>query len=321
MPTEKTMGILESGTHVEQEAINGTDRSAGSVAGIDHVPVKNAFDGVQFDSDNETAQGSRCLDNARWVSMNRIEADPRQPRRQFSVKKLQELAESIRLRGVLQPIRVRESGDSYLIVAGERRYRASKMAGLKEIPAIVCDQSDLEAGIDSIIENLHRVDLNPMERADALVLLRENLGSPTWEEVGRRVGLCKRQVMHLIGLQALPEEIQIEIREGILTEKHGRALRMLMNENGLMYKLYIKIRDHQLTGDESIELARIMRGRNKKAIEMSAIRKTSARLLHILTVTDPVKWENEELLELRQLIQTLKEEVERTIRKNSRIPY
>ena len=275
----------------------------------------------QLERVDEVPAGVRSLENARWITLELIEADPQQPRRKFSVKKLEELAESIRARGVLQPIRVRENGAHYLIVAGERRYRACKMAGFNEIPAIVCDQTDLEAGIDSIVENLHRVDLNALERADALVALRMSLGSPCWEEVGTRVGLCRRHVMNLIGLRALPEEIQQEIRDGVLTEKHGRALRMLQNENGLMIKLYIKIIEDHLTGDEAVELARVMRGYKRKAVELDSIRKSTHKLLNILAVTDPVKWENDELLELRQLVQTLSDEVERTIRRNAQSPY
>lgn len=206
-----------------------------------------------------------------------------------------------------------------MIIAGERRYRSCRIAGLSEIPAIVCDQDELEARIDSIVENLHRVDLNAMERADALLELRMKLGTLPWETIAFRVGLSRRHIMNLIGLYALPEEIQAQIRDGQLTEKHGRALRMLLNENGEMYKLYIKIEDNNLSGDDSLELARVMLGRKKRKIDL--IRKSSIKVLRILSITEPDNWSNDELLELRQIVCNLSEEVERTIRRNNHNLY
>lgn len=317
-----------SGFYIGQpDCSDCVDDAGAETAGLASGPVVMVTESRTVDSTvspgcAETMDdGNRRLDNAQWISLDRIAPDPGQPRRKISGKKLEELAESIRVRGVLQPIRVRRCDDGYVIVAGERRYRACRIAGLAEIPAIVCEQDEFEARIDSIVENLHRVDLNAMERADALVELRQTLGSLPWETIALRVGLSRRHIMNLIGLYALPENIQAEIRDGTLTEKHGRALRMLLNEEGEMQKLYRKITTAQISGDDSLELARVMLGRRTKKIELDLIRKSSTKFMRVLSVTDPEKWSDNELLELRQIICNLSEEVERTIRRNSHDLY
>jgi ParB family chromosome partitioning protein len=144
---------------------------------------------------------------------------------------------SIRERGVLQPIRVREikANESYEIVAGERRWRAAKEIGLAEIPAVIVhDQTPEQAQVDALIENVVREDLNAVDRAEALAQLRVNLGSPTWDELASRIGITRRQVHNLLGLTTLPTAVQEDIRQGALTEKHGRALRLLRSQPKLL---------------------------------------------------------------------------------------
>ncbi len=105
--------------------------------------------------------------------------------------------------------------------------RASQIAGCPDIPAIVVEQEDTQAYLDGLIENIQREDLNPIDRAEALAQLRVNLGSHSWEEVGHFLGISRRRIYHLLNLKDLPGNVQEHIRAGEITEKHGRALRLL----------------------------------------------------------------------------------------------
>ena len=202
------------------------------------------------------------LTDAKTIAIERIQANPDQPRRAFVDATLLELADSIRARGVLQPIRVRRDGDGFQIVAGERRFRAAQLAGLRELPAVVVDQDDADAYVDSLIENVQREDLNPIDRAEALRRLRVNLGLHSWEEVGSVLGLSRQSVHNLLGLTDLPGPIQEDLRSGGLTEKHGRALRQLNRRPELQSEAYRQIVDDGLSGDESLALVRALRQDN-----------------------------------------------------------
>ncbi len=199
------------------------------------------------------------LADAKTIAVERIHANPDQPRRAFVDATLLELADSIRARGVLQPIRVRRDGDGFQIVAGERRFRAAQLAGLRELPAVVVDQDEDDAYVDSLIENVQREDLNPIDRAEALRRLRVNLGLQSWEEVGSVLGLSRQSVHNLLGLTDLPQPIQEDLRSGGLTEKHGRALRQLNRRPELQGEAYRRIVDDGLSGDESLALVRSLR--------------------------------------------------------------
>ena len=141
------------------------------------------------------------------IPINRIIPSPDQPRKTFYEQTISELAESIKQHGVLSPIIVRPSGSKYEIIAGERRFRAAGIAGLKEIPAIIKKASDEDAKIISLIENIQREDLNDIDRASALRELKASLGS-TWEVIAKKLGLTKRRVLALVGLLDLPDEIK-----------------------------------------------------------------------------------------------------------------
>ncbi len=199
------------------------------------------------------------LTDAKTIAVERIHANPDQPRRAFVDATLLELADSIRARGVLQPIRVRRDGDGFQIVAGERRFRAAQLAGLRELPAVVVDQDEDDAYVDSLIENIQREDLNPIDRSEALRRLRVNLGLQSWEEVGTLLGLSRQSVHNLLGLTDLPRPIQEDLRSGGLTEKHGRALRQLNRSPELQGEAYRQIVEDALSGDESLALVRSLR--------------------------------------------------------------
>ena len=160
----------------------------------------------------------------RELPVELIAPNPHQPRRQFDEEALRSLAESVRERGVLQPVLVRPvAGGTYELIAGERRWRAAQLAGLEQVPALVRPRDDAEALEVALIENMAREDLNPVEEARACAALVEELGL-TREDVGRRVGRSRVAVSNLIRLLDLPEDVLALIERGDLTEGHGRAL-------------------------------------------------------------------------------------------------
>lgn len=160
----------------------------------------------------------------REMPVELVKPNPRQPRREFDEQALLELAESIRSRGILQPVVVRPLlGGEFELVAGERRLRAAKLAGLASIPAVVRQAEDWERLDLALAENMARVDLNPIEEARACAMLVDDLGL-TRGEVGRRVGKGRVAVSNLIRLLDLPDEVLELIEAGTLSEGHGRAL-------------------------------------------------------------------------------------------------
>ena len=163
-------------------------------------------------------------DDLRTVPIDLIAPNPKQPRRSFDETALAALAGSLRERGVLQPVLVRPvAGGTYELVAGERRWRAARIAGLEEIPALIRDRDDAEALEAALIENMAREDLNPVEEARACAALVEELGL-TRESVGLRVGRSRVAVTNLIRLLDLPDEVLELLELGDLSEGHGRAL-------------------------------------------------------------------------------------------------
>jgi ParB family chromosome partitioning protein len=160
----------------------------------------------------------------REVPVDMVVPNPNQPRRSFDEEALLALGESIRVRGVLQPVLVRPRPDGrYELIAGERRWRAARLAELDSIPALVRRRDDAASLEIALIENMAREDLNPVEQARACVALVEELGL-TREEVGLRVGRSRVAVSNLIRLLDLPDEALELIERGMLTEGHGRAV-------------------------------------------------------------------------------------------------
>jgi ParB family transcriptional regulator, chromosome partitioning protein len=160
----------------------------------------------------------------RDLPLDLITPNPGQPRKDFDQEALQALAESVKTRGVLQPVLVRPvPGGTYELVAGERRWRASKLAGLDTVPALIRTRDDGTTLEDALIENMARQDLNPVEEARACAALVEDLNL-TREEVGRRVGRSRVAVSNLLRLLDLPDDALDLLERGDLTEGHGRAL-------------------------------------------------------------------------------------------------
>jgi ParB family transcriptional regulator, chromosome partitioning protein len=160
----------------------------------------------------------------REIPVELIGPNPRQPRRDFDESGLVSLAESLRERGVLQPVLLRPiAGGTYELIAGERRWRAARLAGFETVPALVRTHDDSESLELALIENMAREDLNPVEEARACALLVEELGL-TREDVGRRVGRSRVAVSNLLRLLDLPDEVLDLLAAGHLSEGHGRAL-------------------------------------------------------------------------------------------------
>jgi ParB family transcriptional regulator, chromosome partitioning protein len=157
------------------------------------------------------------------IPVEAVAPNPRQPRTLFEDESLEALALSIREVGVLQPIVVRKAGTGFELIAGERRLRAAKLAGLATVPAVIRDSDDTESLREALIENIHREDLNPIELAEAFRELLEELGLKQ-ETLAERLGVSRSHIANTIRLLQLPIEVQTLLAEGKIQAGHGRAL-------------------------------------------------------------------------------------------------
>jgi len=169
-----------------------------------------------------------------WVSVDQIRPNPEQPRSRFDDQSLQELAASIEEVGVLQPVVLRRDEDGYVLVAGERRWRAAKKAGMESLPAVVRGSSGDSALVEALVENVQRQDLTPLEEAHAYKQLLEDYGMKQ-EEVAKRVGKSRPAVSNTLRLLQLPGPIQAMVDSGSLSAGHARALLGLDDERFALY--------------------------------------------------------------------------------------
>jgi ParB family chromosome partitioning protein len=206
----------------------------------------------------------------RLIEVTRIVEDPDQPRRAIDDAALAGLADSIRQHGILNPITVAPLGgvDGFRIVTGERRWRASQIAGLFEMPCIVREEpvgDTTDKTTEQLIENLQREELAPLDKARAIRTLKETLDANN-REVGQRLGLSERTVGYLLDLLDLPEAIGEQIvsspnrpSDGNLTEKHGRFLKAFNHERELQEHLVEKIRGEKLSADATGQIAKALK--------------------------------------------------------------
>ncbi len=175
------------------------------------------LDALLGDYTQPTPEGVQELD------IHLIDTNAGQPRKDFDQEKLQELADSIRQHGVVQPILLRQNEERYVIVAGERRFRAARLAGLEKVPAIVKDLDEAQVMEVALIENLQREDLNPIEEAAAIRFLMQQ-HDLTQEEVSKRLSKSRPAIANSLRLLTLPEPVQAYLRNGKLQAGHARAL-------------------------------------------------------------------------------------------------
>jgi len=182
---------------------------------------------------DDNAFGEEAGDGVKTLRISMIDPKADQPRKNFEPEALAQLADSIAANGVLQPILVRQTGERYEIIAGERRFRGAKLAGLSEIPAIVVEADDLTAARYALIENLQREDLNPYEEAVAYDRLMQEFGL-SQEEIAGQLGKSRSAVANSLRLLDLPEEVVKMLVDGVLTAGHGRTLLGLKDRNQIV---------------------------------------------------------------------------------------
>lgn len=188
------------------------------------------------------------------ININEIEPNKEQPRKYFDEDAIQELADSIKQFGMIQPLIVQKKGKYYVIIAGERRWRAARMAGLKEVPAIIKDYSPQEIMEIALIENLQREDLNPIEEAMAFQNLIKEFNLKQ-DEIAERVSKSRVAVTNSMRLLKLNNKVQQMIVDGMITSGHARALLGIEDEE-LQYKAALKIFDEKLSVRETEKLVK-----------------------------------------------------------------
>lgn len=173
-------------------------------------------------------KGEFLSTRVQYIPLGRIRPNPQQPRRSFDEEGLAELAASIRSCGILQPLTVRRAGEGYELVAGERRLRAARIAGLREVPCLVAQVGEEDSALLALMENLQRRDLDCWAEAQAIARLISRYGL-SQEEAARRLGRAQPTVANKLRLLRLPEDVRALLRENGLTERHARALLRLQD--------------------------------------------------------------------------------------------
>ncbi|WP_186431131.1 ParB/RepB/Spo0J family partition protein [Clostridium sp. BSD9I1] len=219
----------------------------------------------------DSSEDNLLLNGMQKIDISLIRANNTQPRKSFDEEKIMELSESIKQYGVIQPILITKDDGThtYTIVAGERRWRAAKLAGIKEVPVIIKELNKKEILEISLIENIQRQDLNPIEEAKAYKNLLEDF-KLTQEELSKRVGKSRTAITNCIRLLNLDERVQDYVIDGVLTEGHGRTLLAIENKE-LQYKISQMIIDDKLSVRETEKLIKSLnrdkeKQRNNKQI-------------------------------------------------------
>lgn len=205
------------------------------------------------------------------VKISKIEPNREQPRKHFGEAELNELAESIKQFGVLQPLLVKKNGEYYEIIAGERRWRAAKLAGLKEVPVIIREYTEKEIVEIALIENIQRENLNPIEEALAYSRLMTEFNMKQ-EELANRVAKNRTTISNSIRLLKLGEKVRDMVAEGKLSAGHARAL-IDIEDSDLQYEIAMKIQQEQLSVRDVERLVRQIKN-PKKVVEKEKIEKS-----------------------------------------------
>ncbi len=220
---------------------------------------------------------------AALLDIKAIHPNPYQPRKIFDPEKIEELAASLRSSGIIQPLVVRKGSDGYELIAGERRWRAAIKAGLKEVPVIIKNVSDDQVLILSLIENLQRENLNPVEEAEAYYRLIEDF-KLLQETVGEVVGKNRSTITNALRLLKLPEEIKKDLSLGKISSGHARAI-LVLDNNAKRLTLHREIIKRELSVRQTEELVKHWRGGKplpaprKEPVEIKSIRENLQRAL------------------------------------------
>ncbi len=201
------------------------------------------------------------------ISINLIRANKEQPRKSFDEEKIMGLAESIKQHGIIQPLILKKEKNMYVIVAGERRWRASKIAGLKELPAVVIETSGKELLEISLIENIQREDLNPIEEAEAYTKLIEEFDL-TQEDLSSRIGKSRSAITNILRLLNLDSRVRDYIIDAVISEGHGRAL-LAIQDSDLQYNMAQKIIDEKLSVRATEKFIKEIKNSNKEQVSKS----------------------------------------------------
>ncbi len=207
---------------------------------------------------DESVSSSQVIE----LALDAIRPNPTQPRKTIDQEKLYELAQSIKLHGLISPILVRKMNSAYEIIAGERRYHACRVAGMTSVPVLVKDASDDTSFKLSLIENIQREDLNPMEESEAYCALKEQFGL-THQEIAESVMKDRSTITNSLRLMGLPEEMKAALRDGTITPGHARAILMVPTEQGRS-DLFRKIISRSLSVREAEQLAAAGRQKEEK---------------------------------------------------------
>lgn len=237
---------------------------------------------VSVNEDKKEENKGENLEGLNRINIDDIKPNENQPRKTFDPEKIEDLANSIREHGVIQPIVVRKVDKWYEIVAGERRWRAARAAGLKEVPCIVRNLTDEEHMLLAIIENMQREDLNPIEEAEGLERMISTFGM-TQAEISKSVGKSRPYITNSLRLLKLPERIKDMMAEGKLTTGHGRAL-ITIEDQDKAIEIAEKVIEEGLSVRKIEELAK-----EKKKIKRGKPAKRAAKSPDVLLVERELK--------------------------------
>ncbi len=227
--------------------------------------------GVVVSDKPSSAEKVEAAKPDQYVKITKVEPNRNQPRKKFDEDALQELTDSIKLHGVLFPILVVNRGDYYEIVAGERRWRAAKMAGLKEVPVIIRDYTEKEISVISLIENTQRTDLNPIEEAKAYKSLIEEYNLKQ-DELAEEVSKSRTAITNSMRLLKLADNVQEMVIEDMISAGHARAL-LAVEDPDEQYELAQRVMDEKLSVRD---IEKIVKAKNKPKIEKKKNEKQEA---------------------------------------------
>lgn len=236
-------------------------------------------------TEEKSKEGREIVHAEVMININEIEPNKNQPRKRFDEDSLAELADSIKLHGIIQPLIIQKNGKLYTIVAGERRWRAARLAGLKEVPAIIKDYSTEEVMEIALIENIQREDLNPIEEAQAFLNLINEYHLKQ-DEVAERVSKSRAAITNSLRLLKLPKNVQQMVSDELISSGHARALLSLENDKA-KEELATRILDEKLSVRE---VEKIIKGiKNKKAPKKAHIEEPDIDPVFIKDVENRLK--------------------------------